>query len=103
MEQVLYVIPQVGNQIGLATGLVHELYHPGYRAKRMEVGACVGAVPASHVKRRKPQAGDVIVLVGGRTGRDGIGGASGSSKQHTPGRQFLLGTRRFQAPYKKRQ
>lgn len=72
-----------GNQIGLATGLVHELYHPGYRAKRMEVGACVGAVPASHVKRRKPQAGDVIVLVGGRTGRDGIGGASGSSKQHT--------------------
>ena len=72
-----------GNQIGLATGLVHELYHPGYRAKRMEVGACVGAVPASQVKRRKPQAGDVIVLVGGRTGRDGIGGASGSSKQHT--------------------
>ncbi len=71
-----------GNQIGLATGQVSELYHPGYMAKRMEVGAVVGATPASHVRREEPQPGDKIVLLGGRTGRDGIGGATGSSKAH---------------------
>ncbi len=71
-----------GNQIGLATGQVDELYDEGYIAKRMEVGAVVGAAPASHVKRQKPKKGDVILLVGGRTGRDGIGGATGSSKEH---------------------
>ena len=64
-----------GNQIGLATGQVAELYHPGYVAKRMEIGAVVGATPASHVRREEPQPGDVIILLGGRTGRDGIGGA----------------------------
>ena len=69
-----------GNQIGLATGQVSELYHPGYVAKRMEVGAVVGATPASHVRRECPAPGDKIVLLGGRTGRDGIGGATGSSK-----------------------
>ena len=69
-----------GNQIGLATGQVHELYHPGYVAKRMEVGAVVGATPASHVRRECPAPGDKVVLLGGRTGRDGIGGATGSSK-----------------------
>lgn len=69
-----------GNQIGLATGQVSELYHPGYVAKRMEVGAVVGATPASHVRREEPVAGDKIILLGGRTGRDGIGGATGSSK-----------------------
>ena len=69
-----------GNQIGLATGQVHELYHPGYVAKRMEVGAVVGATPANHVRREEPVPGDKIVLLGGRTGRDGIGGATGSSK-----------------------
>lgn len=69
-----------GNQIGLATGQVHELYHPGYVAKRMEVGAVVGATPADHVRREEPAPGDVVVLLGGRTGRDGIGGATGSSK-----------------------
>ncbi len=88
-----------GNQIGLATGQVSELYHPGYMAKRMEVGAVVGATPASHVRRECPGAvvgatpashvrrecpapGDKIILLGGRTGRDGIGGATGSSKAH---------------------
>ena len=71
-----------GNQIGLATGQVSELYHPGYVAKRMEIGAVVGATPASHVRRERPAAGDKIVLLGGRTGRDGIGGATGSSKAH---------------------
>ena len=71
-----------GNQIGLATGQVNELYHPGYVAKRMEIGAVVGATPASHVRRECPAPGDVIVLLGGRTGRDGIGGATGSSKAH---------------------
>lgn len=69
-----------GNQIGLATGQVHELYHPGYVAKRMEVGAVVGATPADHVRREEPAPGDKIILLGGRTGRDGIGGATGSSK-----------------------
>ena len=71
-----------GNQIGLATGQVDEIYHPGYVAKRMEIGAVVGATPASHVRRECPAPGDVIVLLGGRTGRDGIGGATGSSKAH---------------------
>jgi phosphoribosylformylglycinamidine synthase len=71
-----------GNQIGLATGQVNELYHPGYAAKRMEIGAVVGATPADHVRRECPAPGDVILLLGGRTGRDGIGGATGSSKAH---------------------
>ena len=72
-----------GNQIGLATSLVQEIYHPGFVAKHMELGAVVGAVRASQVRREVPQPGDVIVLVGGRTGRDGCGGATGSSKSHT--------------------
>ena len=72
-----------GNQIGLATTHVREIFHPGYTAKRMEVGAVVGAVPAAQVVRERPQPGDVILLLGGRTGRDGIGGATGSSKGHT--------------------
>jgi phosphoribosylformylglycinamidine synthase len=71
-----------GNQIGLATGLVHEIYHPGYIAKRMEVGAVVGAVKAENVVRLTPSPGDKVILLGGRTGRDGIGGATGSSKTH---------------------
>lgn len=71
-----------GNQIGLATGQVDELYHPGYVAKRMEIGAVVGATPADHVRRETPAPGDAIILLGGRTGRDGIGGATGSSKAH---------------------
>ena len=71
-----------GNQIGLATGLVDEIYHEGYVAKRMEIGAVVGAVPAGNVRREVPQPGDVVILVGGRTGRDGCGGATGSSKSH---------------------
>ena len=71
-----------GNQIGLATGQVSELYHPGYVAKRMEIGAVVGATPADHVRRERPADDDAIVLLGGRTGRDGIGGATGSSKAH---------------------
>ena len=72
-----------GNQIGLATGEVHEVYHEGYMAKRMEIGAVIGAAPRVNVVRERPQAGDIIVLVGGRTGRDGCGGATGSSKEHT--------------------
>ncbi len=72
-----------GNQIGLATGLVDELYHPGYVAKRMEVGAVLGAAPIENVVREVPAPEDVIVLLGGRTGRDGCGGATGSSKSHT--------------------
>ena len=72
-----------GNQLGLATTHVREIYHPGYIAKRMEVGAVVGAVKADHVRRERPEAGDVILMLGGRTGRDGIGGATGSSKQHS--------------------
>ncbi len=71
-----------GNQIGLATGQVDEIYHEGYVAKRMEIGAVVGAVPAKNVRREVPQPGDVVVLLGGRTGRDGCGGATGSSKSH---------------------
>ncbi|MCB6993428.1 phosphoribosylformylglycinamidine synthase [bacterium 210820-DFI.6.37] len=72
-----------GNQIGLATGQVDEVYDEDYVAKRMEIGAVIGAAPADHVIRKVPQPGDVIVLVGGRTGRDGCGGATGSSKEHT--------------------
>ncbi|MBR0376436.1 MAG: phosphoribosylformylglycinamidine synthase, partial [Firmicutes bacterium] len=71
-----------GNQIGLATGLVDELYHPGYLAKRMEVGAVIGAAPAANVRREEPVPGDNIILLGGKTGRDGCGGATGSSKSH---------------------
>src|SRR5690606_38994653 len=71
-----------GNQIGLATGLVDEIYHPGYVAKRMEIGAVVGAVPEKNVRREVPTKGDLVILVGGRTGRDGCGGATGSSKSH---------------------
>ena len=71
-----------GNQIGLATGHVAELYHPGYVAKHLEVGAVVGAAPAENVRRERPAPGDVVILLGGRTGRDGIGGATGSSKSH---------------------
>ena len=71
-----------GNQIGLATGHVAEVYHPGYVAKRLECGAVVGAAPADHVVREEPAPGDVVILLGGRTGRDGIGGATGSSKSH---------------------
>ena len=74
-----------GNQIGLATGLVSELYHPGYVAKHMEVGAVVGAAPAANVVRERPAPGDKVILLGGRTGRDGIGGATGSSKSHDLG------------------
>ena len=72
-----------GNQIGLATGQVHEIYHEGYLAKRMEIGAVIAAAPQSNVIRKRPVVGDVVVLLGGRTGRDGIGGATGSSKVHT--------------------
>lgn len=72
-----------GNQIGLATTLVREIYHPGYTAKRLEIGAVVGAVKAEDVRRESPAPGDVILMFGGRTGRDGIGGATGSSKEHT--------------------
>jgi len=72
-----------GNQIGLATGHVHEIYHPGYEAKRMEIGAVIGAAPLENVKRTVPSQGDVVILLGGRTGRDGIGGATGSSKSHS--------------------
>ena len=71
-----------GNQIGVSTGLVQEIYHDGYAAKRMELGAVVGAAPAANVVRERPAAGDIIFLLGGRTGRDGIGGATGSSKSH---------------------
>ena len=72
-----------GNQIGLATGIVDELYHPGYAAKRMEIGAVVAAAPQENVRRERPAPGDVVILLGGSTGRDGIGGATGSSKAHT--------------------
>ena len=72
-----------GNQIGVATGLVDEIYHPNYVAKRMELGAVIAAAPRENVIREKPQPGDKIILIGGRTGRDGIGGATGSSKAHT--------------------
>ncbi|MBR5527476.1 MAG: phosphoribosylformylglycinamidine synthase, partial [Clostridia bacterium] len=72
-----------GNQIGLATGLVDEIYHEGYAAKRLEIGAVVAAAPAENVRRERPDPGDVVILLGGRTGRDGCGGATGSSKSHS--------------------
>ena len=71
-----------GNQIGLSTTFVKEIYHNGYKAKRMEVGAVVGAVKKEYVRRETPKTGDIVILIGGRTGRDGIGGATGSSKKH---------------------
>ncbi len=71
-----------GNQIGLATGLVKEIYHPNFVAKRMEVGAVIGAAPFENIKREKPKKDDAIILLGGKTGRDGLGGATGSSKEH---------------------
>ncbi len=80
-----------GNQIGLATTLVREIYHPGYLAKRMEVGMVVAAAPYANIRREEPEAGDVIILVGGRTGRDGCGGATGSSKEHTAHSAALCG------------
>ena len=72
-----------GNQIGLATGFVDEIYHPGYVAKRLEIGAVVGAAPEENVVREVPNPGDIVILLGGKTGRDGCGGATGSSKSHT--------------------
>ena len=72
-----------GNQIGLATGQVAEVYHPNYVAKRMEVGAVIAAAPKENVIREEPKKGDIVILLGGRTGRDGVGGATGSSKEHT--------------------
>ncbi len=72
-----------GNQIGLATGIVDEIYHPGYAAKRMEIGAVIAAAPAKNVRRERPEPGDIVILLGGSTGRDGCGGATGSSKSHT--------------------
>ena len=72
-----------GNQIGLATGIVDEIYHPGYAAKRMEIGAVIAAAPAENVRREVPTPGDRVILLGGSTGRDGIGGATGASKAHT--------------------
>ena len=71
-----------GNQIGLATGVVDEVYHPGYAAKRMEIGAVIAAAPQANVRRERPNPGDVVILLGGSTGRDGIGGATGASKAH---------------------
>ena len=72
-----------GNQIGLATGIVDEIYHPGYAAKHMEIGAVIAATPEKNVRREVPEAGDAVILLGGSTGRDGCGGATGSSKSHT--------------------
>ena len=72
-----------GNQVGVATGIVREIYHPGYVAKRLEAGAVLGAARAAHVRRERPAPGDAVLLVGGRTGRDGCGGATGSSQAHT--------------------
>lgn len=74
-----------GNQVGVATGQVREVYHPGFVAKRLEMGAVIGAVPYRQVRRERPVPGDLVILVGGATGRDGIGGATGSSKGHTQG------------------
>ena len=81
-----------GNQIGVPTGEVREYYHDSYRAKRLEVGAVIGAVPRSHVHRENPAPGDLIILLGGKTGRDGCGGATGSSKIHTKDSLFTCGT-----------
>ena len=72
-----------GNQIGLATGIVDEIYHDGYVAKRMEIGAVIAAAPEENVRRERPEDGDIVILLGGRTGRDGCGGATGSSKSHS--------------------
>lgn len=80
-----------GNQIGLATGYVGEYYHEGFTAKRMETGAVIGAVPKDWVRRETPKVGDIIILLGGRTGRDGIGGATGSSKEHNVASLALCG------------
>jgi len=80
-----------GNQVGVPTGQVTEIYHPGYVAKRMEVGAVIGAVPRKNVLRLEPQPGDVVILLGGRTGRDGIGGATGSSREHNEESIFTAG------------
>ncbi|MDR1693476.1 MAG: phosphoribosylformylglycinamidine synthase [Oscillospiraceae bacterium] len=79
-----------GNQIGVPTTFVREIYHKGYAAKRMEIGAVAGAAPANHVVRKDPQSGDMVLLIGGRTGRDGIGGATGSSRTHTSDSVSLL-------------
>lgn len=81
-----------GNQIGLATGQVEEIYHPGYIAKRMEIGAVIAAAPAENVIRISPAPGDLVVLLGGRTGRDGCGGATGSSKEHDEDSIFTCGS-----------
>lgn len=81
-----------GNQIGLATTHVREIYHPGYVAKRLEVGAVAGAVRACDVRRERPEAGDVVLMFGGRTGRDGIGGATGSSKEHNESSLEMCGS-----------
>ena len=80
-----------GNQIGVPTGEVREYYHESYRAKRLEVGAVIGAVPRSHVRRESPVQGDLIILLGGKTGRDGCGGATGSSKTHTKDSLYTCG------------
>ncbi|HHY82477.1 MAG TPA: phosphoribosylformylglycinamidine synthase [Clostridiales bacterium] len=80
-----------GNQIGLSTGQVAEIYHPGYVAKRMEIGAVIGAAPRENVIRSKPQPGDLVILLGGQTGRDGCGGATGSSKAHDEGSLYSCG------------
>ncbi|HBN84870.1 MAG TPA: phosphoribosylformylglycinamidine synthase [Clostridiales bacterium] len=74
-----------GNQIGISSGYLNEIYHPGFMAKRMELGAVISAAPAENVRREKPVKGDVVILVGGHTGRDGLGGATGSSKEHDEG------------------
>ena len=81
-QEAAHGFSSYGNQIGLTTGYVHEVYHEGYVAKRMEIGAVVAAAPKAQVKRLEPQEGDIVLLIGGRTGRDGIGGATGSSKSH---------------------
>ena len=81
-QEAAHGFSSYGNQIGLTTGYVHEIYHDGYVAKRMEIGAVVAAAPKVQVKRLEPQDGNVVLLIGGRTGRDGIGGATGSSKSH---------------------
>ena len=80
-----------GNQIGVPTGEVREYYHESYRAKRLEIGAVIGAVPRSHVRRESPVQGDLIILLGGKTGRDGCGGATGSSKTHTKDSLYTCG------------